>query len=165
MRLILVEGHVELWGDRISLNTLTIFAVCSLAIAAIHLVVANTKLGIAMRAVANNPGLASLRGISVPRVLLVAWLFSAVLSTIAGISMASLSSVAMEGAVIGVSAVVAAILGGLTSMGGAIIGAILLAFGEQLISVYINARYSQIGRAHVLTPVPHAHIVCRLLLG
>src|SRR3546814_9950917 len=59
MRLILVEGHVELWGDRISLNTLTIIAVCSLAIAAIHLVVANTKLGIAMRAVANNPGLRS----------------------------------------------------------------------------------------------------------
>lgn len=144
MRLVLVDGHLALGGSRISLNAIVVIICCSVAVAAVQLTVAKTRLGINMRAVANSPGLAALRGISVSRVLLTAWLFAGTLSAIAGVGMAALSSVAMEGAVIGVSAVVAAILGGMTSLGGAVLGALLLATGEQLVSVYFDARYSQV---------------------
>jgi len=144
VRMILAEGRTDVFGEPISTNTLVVMGLCCLATVAVHLVVNRSRLGISMRAVANSASLARHRGIQVSRVLLVVWLLSGALGTIAGIGMASLSAVAMEGAVIGVSAIVAAILGGLTSLGGAIIGSILLAFGEQMVIVYVDPRYSQV---------------------
>lgn len=143
-RLVLADGHLAVGGTKIAWNSIVVIAACLAAVAATHLVVSRTRLGIGMRAVANSAELARLRGIPVPRVLLSAWLIGGCLTALGGVCMAALSSVAMEGAVVGVSAVVAAILGGMTSLGGAILGAVLLAAGEQLVSVYFDARYSQV---------------------
>lgn len=144
-RLILISGQIYNEGGRvISLNSLFIFALCAFAVILVQLVVTRTSLGVAMRAVANNARLAQLRGVSVQRVLLIVWAFAGLLTAIGGIGLASLTSVAMEGAFVGVSAVVAAIIGGMTSLPGAILGALLLATGEQLISIYFDARYSQV---------------------
>jgi branched-chain amino acid transport system permease protein len=54
----------------------------------------------------------------------------------------AISSVSIEGAAVGFSGLVAAIIGGLTSPGGAIIGAMLLAVGENTISLFFDVRYS-----------------------
>ena len=88
--------------------------------------------------------LARLRGIPVQRVLLTVWLFAGALTALGGIGSATLTSVSLEGAFIGVSAVVAAIMGGMTSLPGALLGATLIAAGEQLVSFNFDARYSQV---------------------
>ncbi len=143
-RLLLADGYFVIGRNQVAWNSIIVTAVCLLAVITTYIVVARTRLGIAMRAVANSTELARLRGIPVSKILLSVWLISGVLGAIGGVCMAALSSVAMEGAIVGVSAVVAAILGGMTSLGGAILGATLLAAGEQLVSVYIDARYSQV---------------------
>ena len=64
-----------------------------------------------MQAIANNPTLAHLRGIFVQRTLCAAWVLGSLLAALAGVLIASVSVVSVEGAVIGVSAIVAALIG------------------------------------------------------
>lgn len=144
MRVSLVSGQIAVGSRFVSNDSLAVIALCALAVGAVQIVVAKTRLGINMRAVANNRELARLRGIPVQRVLLTVWLFAGALTALGGIGSATLTSVSLEGAFIGVSAVVAAIMGGMTSLPGALLGATLIAAGEQLVSFNFDARYSQV---------------------
>ncbi len=78
----------------------------------------------------------------VQRRLATVWIASAVIAGIAGIFSAALSAVSVEGATVGFSGIVAAIIGGLTSPLGGIAGALLLATGENVTSLFFEARYS-----------------------
>ncbi|WP_315130057.1 branched-chain amino acid ABC transporter permease [Achromobacter marplatensis] len=98
--------------------------------------------GIELQALASNRALAQLRGIPVRRRLAGVWIACAVISGWAGIFCAALAAVSTEGAAVGFSGIVAAIIGGLTSPGGALIGALLLATGENLTGLFFDARYS-----------------------
>ncbi len=143
-RLVLATGRLELGGIGIAWNTLASALICLAGVIVAQLVVRFTRFGIDMRAVANNPRLAELRGVPVRRVLLATWLMASVMAGLGGIGVAAISSAAMEGAFVGVSGVVAAILGGMTSLAGAVVGAILIAAAEHGVTVFIDARYSQV---------------------
>ena len=54
----------------------------------------------------------------------------------------TISAVSISGAAVGFSGIVAAIMGGLTSPAGALAGAFALALGENLTSLWFDARYS-----------------------
>ena len=149
----LMQGVLEIGGARVAWNTIFVIVLCTVCVWLAQAVVGHSRLGISMRAVANSRRLAELRGIPVPRVLLVVWLISGLLTGIAGLTFASLSSVSMEGSFIGVSAIVAAILGGMTSLPGAIIGAVLLAGAEHLVTLHLDARYSQVVPTVILVAV------------
>lgn len=113
-------------------------ALCGLLL----LVFYRSHYGIELQALASNRALAQLRGIPVRRRLAGVWIAAAVVSGWAGISCSALAAVSTEGAAVGFSGIVAAIIGGLTSPGGALVGALLLATGENLTSLYFDARYS-----------------------
>lgn len=144
LRLSLASGQMSIGGNLVPNNSIVVIALCAIAVAFVQVVVAKTRLGINMRAVANNAALARIRGIRVPQVLFVVWLFAGCLTALGGIGSASLSSVSLDGAFIGVSAVVAAIMGGMTSLPGALLGAAFLAAGEQMVSFHFDARYSHV---------------------
>jgi branched-chain amino acid transport system permease protein len=74
--------------------------------------------------------------------MLLVWMAASVVSGLAGVLSGAISSVSVEGSAVGFSGLVAAIIGGLTSPGGALIGALLLAAGENLVSMYFDIRYS-----------------------
>jgi len=143
-RLVLVGGRTQFLGTSIPWNTLVVIASCLLSVIFIQLIVRFTRFGIDMRAVANSPRLAEIRGIPVKRVLLATWLMASGLAGIGGICVAAISSVTMEGSQVGIGAVVAAILGGMTSLYGAVIGAVLIASAEHGVTMFVSARYSQV---------------------
>ena len=98
-----------------------------------------TKLGLAMRAVADNPQSSSLSGLPVSRLLMVGWGLAAVLGALAGILVAPqlfISPTMLDFAL--VYALAAAILGGLDVPGGAVVAAWFIGIVENLAGAYID---------------------------
>ena len=98
-----------------------------------------TRIGIAMRAVADDQQAALSVGISVRRVFAMAWIISAVVSTIGGILLANIQGVGIALSAVGLKALPVSIVGGLDSIPGAIVGGILIGVLENLSSGYLDA--------------------------
>lgn len=118
-----------------SLGTIIVIVVIMLLLQALFL---GTKLGLALRAVAINPGSAAFSGINVGRNLMVGWGLAAVLGAVAGVLVApqlTLTPGMMDGAL--VYALAACILGGLSSPIGVVVAAWLIGVLENLAAVYV----------------------------
>jgi branched-chain amino acid transport system permease protein len=101
-----------------------------------------SKLGTAMRAVAQDDNTAALMGIDVLRVKTLVFAISTSLAAAAGILFASLTFAVFDmGLWMGIKGFAAAMLGGLGSLPGAVVGGILLGLIEQLSSGYISSLY------------------------
>lgn len=143
-RLPVFAGSLAIAAATVPLSGIAV-AVIGAALAALLIIgVAHTGIGLEMRAVAGSSKLASLRGVPVRRTLCLVWLGASVLAALAGTLLAMVSVASPEGSAIGVSAIVAAILGGLTSMWGCIVGAILLAAIETGVTVFFEPRYAHV---------------------
>jgi len=140
----LLEGKVSFVGVNLSLNGLLVIAIGIFVFVAMLLWLRRSRVGIDMQAISNNPRLAEFRGIPVGARLITAWVASTMLSAIGGIMISSLSVVSLEGSAVGISAIIAAILGGMFSMPGAVVGALVLATGENLVTTFFDPRYSQV---------------------
>lgn len=113
-----------------------------LAVAALLILLLNrSRLGYDIQALADNRVLSLLRGIPVNRRIIAVGALSGALAAAGGILGASVTSISLESAAFGVNAIVAAIIGGLTSPLGAVVGAVLLALIENLTTVYLDPRY------------------------
>jgi len=134
----LIGGYVEIAGVRVLNQQLLTVGIAALAIIMVLLLLTKTKLGIAMRATAQDAEIASLMGISASRILLVAMGLSVALAVVAGILLAPLEGVrpGMWGAPL-VTVMVIVTLGGLGSIKGSIIGAFIIALVEQMASFLI----------------------------
>jgi branched-subunit amino acid ABC-type transport system permease component len=75
----------EFLGARIPQTQLLVLIFASVSILTIALFIAKARIGKDMRAYANNPGLASVSGINVDRVVLATWLISGALGSLAGV--------------------------------------------------------------------------------
>lgn len=139
-----MDGSIEIFGTQMALNSLLLTLVSLITIFAVLIWIRYSRMGIDMQAVANNSRLAELRGISVNQRLIAAWIASCVLAAFGGIVSASMSVLSLEGSVVGISAIVAAILGGMHSMAGAAAGAVLLSMGEIYVTTTFDPRYSQV---------------------
>jgi branched-chain amino acid transport system permease protein len=96
-----------------------------------HVLLRRSVLGRQLRALAENPSLAGVCGIRVPRVRLAAWAVSGVFCAIAGGALALLGPIRPQsGAEFMLPALAAVILGGLHSIGGALAGAMLIGLAE-----------------------------------
>ncbi|WP_106815423.1 branched-chain amino acid ABC transporter permease [Microbacterium timonense] len=118
-----------------SLGTIIVIVAIMLLLQALFL---GTKLGLALRAVAINPGSASFSGIPVGRHLMIGWGLAAALGAVAGVLVApqlTLTPGMMDSAL--VYALAAVILGGLTSPIGVVVAAWLIGVLENLAAVYI----------------------------
>ncbi len=100
-----------------------------------------TKLGLAMRATAQNANASRLVGINVSRMLALGWGLSAAVGAIAGmLTAASLSlSVDMMFSIL-IFAFAGAVLGGLDSPGGAIIGGLCVGIIQALAGTYVSSQ-------------------------
>ncbi len=104
------------------------------------LVVYRTKLGTAMRATAENPQIAGLMGINVDRVIALTFVIGAALGAVAGVMVGTYYGIAhyTMGAVLGMKAFSAAVLGGIGNLAGAMLGGILLGLVEAFGAGYIG---------------------------
>ena len=97
-----------------------------------------TKLGLALRASAVDPAASRLLGVRVPWMLSIGWGFAAVLSAVAGVLAASAQFVFTPGfmQVVIIYAFAAAVLGGIESPVGAVIGGLTLGVTINLLGTY-----------------------------
>jgi len=85
-----------------------------------------TRMGLAMRAAASDQDHALLLGISVKRVVAVSWGIASLVAALGGISLANLITVNLNINLVGLQAFPAAILGGLDSVVGVVIGGLII---------------------------------------
>ena len=113
--------------------------------AAFELFRRGTMLGKAVTAVASDKDAAALMGINVPRVITFSFIVSCAIASIGGVLVAPLSTVsATMGALLGVKAYAAAIIGGLQSGLGVIAGGLILGLSEQLTARFVSSGYKEI---------------------
>jgi branched-chain amino acid transport system permease protein len=95
-------------------------------------------LGISMRGTAEDPDTAGLMGINVKRIHMVAWALGALVAVVAGMFLAEQSFVRLAMSHTGIKAMAAAILGGMESISGAILGGIIIGVVEGLAASYLS---------------------------
>ena len=101
-----------------------------------------TKQGIAMRAVTDDPETAQLMGIPVRFIVLLTWGMAGFLAAFAGVLLAPIVYVAPEMMdEVLIKGYVAAVFGGLFSIPGAIIGALMIGVAENLAGGYLGSHY------------------------
>ncbi len=139
-------------GLYISAIDIVILAVTALVMLALHLFLTRTRLGIAMRAMADNLSATRLMGASVGGISLLVWALSALVAALSGILFAAqqeLIDVQFMDPVL-LLAFVAAVLGGMDSLPGALLGGILIGLVDNLLA-YLLAGHS-IGLLNISDP-------------
>ncbi len=112
------------------------------ALAALSLLLNHSKLGVGIRAVASNREAAQLCGIGIEKPTRVVFFLGSALAGCAGILYGSAFSMnPLMGMTIGLKAFAAAVVGGIGSISGAVLGAYLMAFAETACAVYLSSAY------------------------
>src|SRR3954447_10937058 len=91
-----------------------------------------SRMGVAMRAVADNQQVAQAMGINVERYFALAWAMAGVVSALGGIIWGSMLGVDIQLALVGLKVFPVVILGGLDSIGGALVGGLIVGIVESL---------------------------------
>jgi len=137
---LLPETTFALGGVQITVIQLVIIGVAGLTMAALLVLVNRTRLGRAMRATAENPGIAALMGVDANRIIVLAFMIGSALAALAGMLVASNYGIAHYnmGFMLGLKAFTAAVLGGIGNLAGAVVGGLLLGVIEALGAGYIG---------------------------
>lgn len=139
-------GGVTLAGGQLKIQGVTIvtIAVSLLILVVLQIFVHKTKDGQAMLAVSQDKGAATLMGIDVNRTISITFAIGSALAAIAGALLCSAypSLTPYTGAMPGIKAFVAAVLGGIGSIPGAMIGGLVLGIIEILSRTYISSQLS-----------------------
>ncbi len=130
----------EIGGALLAPKQLLILLVSAASMAALLILIYRTRLGRAMRAVSENPKIASLMGINPDRIISATFMLGAALAAIAGILVGMNYNIAhfTMGFLLGLKAFTAAVLGGIGNLGGAVLGGLLLGIIESLGAGYVG---------------------------
>lgn len=134
-----LPGFVEIFGVRVLNQHILAIGVVAVMIIGIWLLLSKTKLGIAIRAVANDSEVANLMGISISKILLLTMGLATFLGAVAGVTMAPslIINPSMWNSPL-VMVMVIVVLGGLGSIKGSVIGAFIIGLVETLSTVVLS---------------------------
>ncbi len=137
---LLSQEPIHLGGAVISVTQLTILATTVIVLSLLMYIVNKTNLGRAMRATAENPRVAGLMGIKPDVVISATFIIGAMLAAIAGIMWASNYGTVQHamGFMPGLKAFVAAVMGGIGNLAGAVLGGVALGLIESLGAGYLG---------------------------
>lgn len=137
-----VREGLEILGARITPIQIAIICTSIVLVIATAIFLQRTKIGKATRAVANDPELANISGIDSDRVILYTFAIGSALAGIAGILVAldvdMTPTMGMNALMMGV---VAMIIGGVGSIPGVALGALLLGFAQNFGVWYISSQW------------------------
>ena len=127
-------------GALISQTQILLLVLATISMIVLALLIERTRMGRAMRAVAENPRVAGLMGVDSNRVIVFTFAIGAALAAVAGVMWGANYSSAQfaMGFVPGLKAFSAAVLGGIGNIYGAMVGGILLGIIESLGAGYIG---------------------------
>lgn len=133
---------LNLGGISIQANYYITFSVSVLLMILLTLFVNKTTMGKAMRAVSEDEGAAKLMGINVDTTISLTFAIGCALAAIAGILYANCYPMINPtlGSLPGIKAFIAAVLGGIGSIPGAVLGAFILGMAEAMTKAYISSQ-------------------------
>jgi branched-chain amino acid transport system permease protein len=136
-------GPLTLGGIQLNGRQFVMFGVCLVLLLILLLVVQKTKIGLAMRATAQNAKAASLMGINVNNIITVTFLMGGASAAIAGGMVSGYYQVVYPGMgfMIGLKAFAASVLGGIGSLPGALVGGLVVGVIESIAALYIGSNY------------------------
>jgi branched-chain amino acid transport system permease protein len=156
---VIIEGASQaLWGAQVHglelgvpdlpitfadvfISQFDLFAAATAAVMVIvlGLIVSRTRLGIALRAVADDPLAALSIGISLPRVWGAVWAISGVVALVAGLLWGARTGVQFSLSLVVLKALPVLIIGGFTSVPGTIVAGLIVGASEKLAEVYVGS--------------------------
>jgi len=152
----LVTGEYVLFGTAyqvtLSNKQIIIWVVTAILLAAFWYLVSKTTLGRAQRACEQDQKMAALLGIDVDRTIAITFIMGAALAAVAGTLYLMHYGVVSfyDGFVPGIKAFTAAVLGGIGSLPGALIGGLLIGLIETMWSAYFSIDYKDVAAFSIL---------------
>ncbi|MGD8429939.1 MAG: branched-chain amino acid ABC transporter permease, partial [Ectothiorhodospiraceae bacterium] len=111
----------------------------------------HSRMGLAMRATAFDQQVAQSLGISVKQVFALSWAISAMVSALAGVTIGMVNGVSSALSFFGIKVFPAAIVGGLDSIVGAIVGGLIIGLLEN-VAEFVDSQWLQLGNLYEIVP-------------
>ena len=139
-------GESNGFAATVSTMQIVIWLVTFLAMLALTLFIRYSRMGRACRACAEDLKMASLLGINTDRVISLTFVIGAAMAAVAGVLLGQFygSINPFIGFMAGMKAFTAAVLGGIGSIPGAMIGGLVLGIAEALTSAYLSTEYKDV---------------------
>lgn len=136
------SGTIQIGDRALSYTTIVTIAVSVVIMIGLTLLVNKTKIGKAMRAVSEDNEVAQLMGINVNNTISFTFALGSGLAAVAAVLYCSSYSQIQPtmGSMLGIKAFVAAVLGGIGSIPGAVIGGLIIGIAESLTKGYISSQ-------------------------
>jgi neutral amino acid transport system permease protein len=137
-----VVRAIDIFGVKVAFYRIVVVALAIIAIAALHFLLQNTKIGKAMRAVADNIDLARVSGINVERVVIWTWVITGTLTALGGTMYGLITAVRPNmGWFLILPMFASVILGGIGNPYGAILGALIIGVAQELSVPLLGSEY------------------------
>jgi branched-chain amino acid transport system permease protein len=139
-------GFVKPIEDIVRSTEIIIYLAAALVMVALTFLIKFTRMGKAMRAVAQDRDMAMLVGVDVNRVISFTFIIGSSIAALGGVLVSShIGQVNYYvGFIAGIKAFVAAVLGGIGSMPGAVLGSLVLGWTESFFTGYISSDYEDV---------------------
>jgi branched-chain amino acid transport system permease protein len=130
-------------GIDLKSSDVTVLGVSLIAMVALNFIIQKTKTGRAMRAVSTNAPVAAMFGVNTNRIISFTFIVGSSLAAIGSIlvGMKYPKIEPLMGMMIGMKAFVAAVLGGIGNIQGAVLGALIMGLSEELVVAYLSSTY------------------------
>ena len=137
-------AQLTIFGVEIGSSKLIITGISLLLLLVLYLILQKTKIGLAMRTVGESTSAAAICGINVNLVIMVAFFLSGACAAIAGTLVGGYYQMVSPsmGATVGNKAFAAAVVGGLGSLPGAVVGGLVVGLSEGLAAAYLGGTYT-----------------------
>jgi branched-chain amino acid transport system permease protein len=127
---------VSLLGVAVQQRFVASFIVTGLVVAALFAFLRLTRYGLAMRAVALDQEASMAQGVSVGKVFALSWALAGGLAAVAGAFVGTGSGIDQTTYIVAFAALPAIILGGIDSIGGAVVGGLAVGLAQSLVAAY-----------------------------
>jgi branched-chain amino acid transport system permease protein len=140
----LLSGSISLFRTDVPATHLLVAVAAWLLVGVIVAINHFTGIGLFMRATTDNVILAAQRGVNIDRIVCLAWVIAICAAAAGGFLHSQRALVSTAAILIGINALIAALIGGMDSFRGAIIGALTVAVSEHFVLLHFEARYADL---------------------
>lgn len=142
---VLPGGSMALGTFSITLERISIAGLVAVTILVVGVFFARSKTGLQMTATAEDHTIAQSLGINVRRVFAIAWMVSMLMAIVAGVIAGSLMGLSSWIPLVALRAFAVVLLGGIESMGGALVAGLIIGLTETMAAFYLGGHVSGIG--------------------
>jgi branched-chain amino acid transport system permease protein len=135
---------IRFLGVSITRDNLMVILTAFVCMTGLQLFFVRTRVGTAMRAVMEDRETAGLMGVRVKSMIALSFAISGIFAAVAGVVIAPITNVSFDMGLILIKVFVAAVIGGLYSIPGAVAGGLLLGVMENFTTSYISSNYRDV---------------------